>query len=72
MSESKSIILPTFNGKEDAFQTWWVKFRAYCLAKGVIAALMGKETHLPAKEDVVLDETITTDKLKIKARECKQ
>ena len=26
---TKSIVLPTFNGEEEAFQVWWTKFQAY-------------------------------------------
>ena len=54
MSDTKSIILPTFSGKDEAFQLWWTKFRAFATAKGVIAALLGKEDALPATESTIV------------------
>jgi len=41
-SENKSIALPTFSGKDDDFQVWWTKFKAFTTAKGCVAALMSR------------------------------
>ena len=68
-SDDKSIILPVFNGKDEAFQVWWTKFRAFATAKGFMATLLGKEAELPAKESEVLDPTADTDKPEVKAKE---
>ena len=66
---TKSIVIPTFSGKDEEFQLWWTKFRAFATAKGVIPSLLGKESDLPASEATVLNENLTADKKKIKARE---
>ena len=63
------IVIPTFSGKDEEFQLWWTKFRAFATAKGVIPALLGKESDLPASEASELNENLTADKKKIKARE---
>ena len=68
MSDTKSIVLPMFDGKEEHFQVWWTKFRAFGTAKGFVAALLGEETELPTTEDQVLDETVPDQLKKIKAR----
>ena len=69
MSESnKSVVLPTFSGKDEAFQLWWTKFRAFATTKGCIKALLGKEGDLPNKEDATLDETVPEQKKRIDAR----
>ena len=70
MSDNKSIVLPTFNGKDEAFQVWWTKFCAFATAKGFAAMLLGKEADLPTKKDEVLDLTADADKVKIKAKKC--
>jgi len=46
--ETKSIVIPTFSGKDEEFQLWWAKFRAFATAKGVIPTLLGKECVLLA------------------------
>jgi hypothetical protein len=68
MTDNKSIILPTFSGKDEDFQVWWTKFRAFATAKGFVEALLGKEADLPATQDEKLDENKDDDKPKIKAR----
>ena len=70
MSDSnKSVALPTFSGKDEAFQVWWTKFRAFATAKGFVAALLKKEADLPDREDATLDESDANQKKRIKARE---
>ena len=69
MSDNKSIVLPTFNGKDEAFQVWWTKFRAFVTAKGFVATLLGKEAKMPSKESDALDPTKDADKPKIKVKE---
>jgi len=66
---TKSIVIPIFRGKDEDFQLWWTKFRAFSTAKEVIPALLGNESDLPASEATVLNENLTADKKKIKARE---
>ena len=68
MSENKSVVLPTFNGKDEAFQVWWTKFRAFATAKGFIQALLARERNLPFSETTTLDETNEADKPKIRAK----
>ena len=54
-SESK-VVLPTFDGKKDSFQVWWIRFQAYAHVKGFKAAFKkGGEKDLPASEDESLD-----------------
>ena len=60
---NKSVSLLTFNGKEEAFQVWWTKFKAFATAKGFT------EGELPLTEDQALDKTDANEKKKIKARE---
>ena len=70
MSDSnKSIAIPTFSGKNEDFQVWWTKFRAFGTAKGFINALLVQEANLLATEATVLNKTVDTDKPKIKAKE---
>ena len=70
MSESsKSIALPSFSGKDEDFQVWWTKFRAFGMAKGFINSLLGQEANLPDIEATVLNKSVDADKPKIKAKE---
>ena len=49
---------------------WWSQFCAFCTLKGILDALYKKfDLKLPAKEDDVLDQTNSTEKEQIKARE---
>jgi hypothetical protein len=44
----KSVKVPSFNGKRDSFQTWWIRFTAYADAYGFLSALSSKpEEYLP-------------------------
>ena len=63
MSDNKSIALPMFDGKDEHYQEWWTKFRAFATAKGFVNALKGREADLPATEDEA-----TTNESKIKAK----
>ena len=36
---SKSVQVPTFNGKRSTFGIWWPRFRAYCTVKKIGRAL---------------------------------
>jgi hypothetical protein len=48
----KSVKVPTFNGKKEAFQTWWIRFKAFANAYGFLPALSAKaEKDLPTTED---------------------
>ena len=69
MSErERSVPCPSFNGKDEAFQVWWTKFRAFATTKGFVNALLSREQDLPPTENANLDEENETDKAKIKAR----
>lgn len=52
MLDSKSIVLPTSNGKDETYQVWWTKFRAFATAKGFAQELLGRETKLPPTKEV--------------------
>jgi hypothetical protein len=69
MTDSRGVILPTFSGKNDDFQVWWTKFRAFATAKGVIDVLLGTENDMPVSERAILDDAKPAEKLMIKARE---
>ena len=46
--ESKSIRIPTFNGNEDQYQKWWIRFKAYAKLAGFSKALVDTpEADLP-------------------------
>jgi hypothetical protein len=48
----KSVKVPTVNGKKEAFQTWWMRFKALANAYGFLPALSAKaEKDLPTTED---------------------
>ena len=61
---NKSIVLPTFSGKDEAFQVWWTKFRAFATAKGFVSALMTDGSDMPASEDEALDPVAEAEKIK--------
>lgn len=68
MSDNKSIILPTFSGKEQDSQLWWTKFRAFATAKGFVHALLKKDPDLPGTQDEELKDD-DAGKKKKKARD---
>jgi hypothetical protein len=48
----KSVMVPTFNGKKEAFQTWWIRFKAFANADNFLSALSAKaEKNLPTTEE---------------------
>jgi hypothetical protein len=48
----KSVKVQTFNGKKDAVQTWWIRFKAFANAYGFLPALSAKaEKDLPTTEN---------------------
>ena len=68
LTSDKSIVLPTFSEKDEAFQVWWTKFRAFATAKGVMQALVGREADLPNSEGVALDASTQAEAIKAKTR----
>ena len=52
MSESKSVNVPTFSGKEEDYELFWPRFEAYANMKGFAEALDYKnpDPDLPVKE----------------------
>ena len=66
-SAEKSVRLPAFDGKDEDFELWWVRFKAYARVYKFVQALDNKpEPNLPVRQDAVLDET--EDKAAIAAR----
>ena len=57
---NKSIVLPTFNRKDELFQVWWTKFRAFAMAKGVMQALLQEDPNMPATENSAFDPIADT------------
>jgi hypothetical protein len=57
-SNMKSVKVPSFNGKKEGFQTWWIRFRAFANAFGFLPALSATaEDDLPVTEDPGEGET---------------
>jgi hypothetical protein len=56
----KSVKVPTFNGKTEAFQTWWTRFKAFANAYGFLPALSAKaQKDLPKtdnKAEIIFDQ----------------
>ena len=52
MSESKSVSVPSFSGKEEDFDLFWPRFEAYANMKGFAEALEWEvpDADLPAEE----------------------
>ena len=56
MNMDKAVSLPKFDGKQESFQLWWMRFSAYARVYQFGDALKDKaEAELPDKEDEVLD-----------------
>ena len=55
--ESKSVKLPSFDGTHDAFQRWWMRFKAYARVHKFVQALMPEagDPDLPANDADALD-----------------
>jgi len=66
--ESKIIASPVFIGKDDDFEVWWTKFKAFAKAKGFVAALLGRESDLPTSEGEDLDNIDPDEARMIKVR----
>ena len=50
-NEIKTIRVPIFDGKEENYQTWWVRFRACGKLSGFVKALEdAPETDLPKNQ----------------------
>ena len=66
---SRSVRLPTFDGKFKSFMIWWIRFRAFATVYKFIEALAPvDEADLPNTEGDVLHVAIPADMLKIVAR----
>ena len=54
--EIKNVVLPLFDGKDENFQDWWTKFKAYAGVYGFAKAIKTEpEANLPEVEDDDLD-----------------
>ena len=70
MAEDK-ISIPRFNGKEEAFETWWIKFYYYAQGQDFAEAVSElPEAALPTAHDTPLDENNPAEKKAIEARAC--
>lgn len=50
-NENKTVRVPTFNGDEDKYQSWWIRFKAYAKVAGFSAAIStDPEVDLPANQ----------------------
>lgn len=63
-SETKSVRLPTFDGKHNTFQVWWVRFKAYATVYRFTQALKigGESTLANQTEDSIVDKSTTAGK----------
>jgi hypothetical protein len=58
--------LPTFDGTEEKFQIFWMRFKAYAKVYKFASALkIGGETYMPRRDATTVD--ITTDVGKLQA-----
>ena len=68
MAEEK-ISIPRFNGTDEAFKTWWIKFYYYAQGCDFVDAVSDQpEAALPTTQDTVLDENNPAEKRAIEAR----
>jgi hypothetical protein len=68
-SIEKAVPIPKFDGKEEHFQVWWMRFLDYATVFQFRQAMKAtKEDELPEKEDDVLDLTTDADKAKAAAK----
>jgi hypothetical protein len=58
----KLVHMPTFNGTEGEFQTFWVRYRAYAEVHDFARALV-TDHDMPSSNVVLIDETTPTEKL---------
>jgi hypothetical protein len=63
-SDAKSLQLPTFDGKYENFQLWWVRFMAFAtICKFAQALRSGGENELIGQsENAIVDETTSSGK----------
>ena len=69
MLEEK-VSIPKFNGREEAFEMWWIKFYFYAQGRDFLEAVSEHpEATLPAHQDTILDKTNPAKKRSIEARD---
>ena len=51
MSSGRTVSMPVFNGKEDAWAWWSMQFMAFLRLKGCDSAVKGRDPNLPSRED---------------------
>ena len=69
MLEEK-VSIPKFNSREEAFETWWIKFYFYAQGQDFSEVVNERpEAMLPAHQHTVLDETNPAEKRSIEARD---
>ena len=68
---SAKVNLPKFNGKQEGFMTWWMRFRAYAAVVGFSQSIGdSKDPSLPENEDDELSEDASMKKKQEKALKC--
>ena len=68
---SAKVTLPKFNGKQEGFMTWWMRFRAYAAVVGFTQSIGdGQDPDLPRTENEELSSNETIKKKQEKALKC--
>lgn len=68
-NEQTSVKIPTFDGKEQGFTMFWMRFKAYAGVKGFIPAIQDvMETDMPMDESTPLDPNTDTREIAAKKR----
>jgi hypothetical protein len=63
--------VPVFKGEKDDFQVWWMRFKRHAARSKFILALQDTiEQDMPATEGTTIDETTSTGKLQVVAKQC--
>ena len=57
---TKAVQVPVFNGKKSQFGIWWLRFKAYCVMKGIQEALQDG-FNLPTDPEAVPAGATATD-----------
>ena len=62
--------MPSFDGTDEKYQLWWLRFKAFANVHRFGQALeIGGEMTMPTREDTVLDRKVASEKASIDARE---
>jgi hypothetical protein len=50
-----SVELPKFNGKQEEFQVWWIKFQTVAVAKGFYTVMKESSINSPSTQEEFMD-----------------